>query len=146
MKICIFEDRNYDQLYPLTYLRAVFELRCGYTELIDKIKEKFKKEAFSYFVREHLAPSLKTRLQDEPVNDLNVLHDDLLLINGRWLARKEDVLQKDGPEEVGISGDDMVYLRVRKETIERYFKGDFHSLLDDLKANIKHKDIIFIPV
>lgn len=143
MKICIFEDEKYEQFYPLTYLRTVFELRCGHTLLIDKIRKKFASESFCYFVREHLSPTLKARWPNEPINDLMVLPDDLLIINGRWLAGRKDDLPVDGPEEIGFAGDDMVYVRVKKQTVEKYLKNDFPSLLADLKANIEHKSTSF---
>lgn len=141
MKICIFEDKKYQQLYPLTYLRAIFELKCGHALLADKIKRRFKTETFCYFVREELAPGLKSRVEDEAVNDLSALQDDVLLINGRWLASENDNLAKDGPEEVGISDGDIVYIRAQRETLEKHLKeGSFLALLDALSASLAKKD------
>jgi UDP-N-acetylglucosamine diphosphorylase/glucosamine-1-phosphate N-acetyltransferase len=37
MNIGLFEDEQYTQLLPLTWLRATFELRCGVDRLMDKV-------------------------------------------------------------------------------------------------------------
>lgn len=41
MKLCIFEDEKYENLYPLTLLHPVFELKCRYTFLYEKIKNEY---------------------------------------------------------------------------------------------------------
>lgn len=41
MKIVMFEQADFDLLYPLTYLRPVFDLRCGALTLRQKVQEKF---------------------------------------------------------------------------------------------------------
>ena len=143
MKICIFEDKKYDQLYPLTYLRGVFELKCGHTLLVEKIKRKLAAQAYCYFIREELAPCLRNKVEGEAVNDMAGLEEDVLFINGRWLAFNKDDLSLDGAEEVGLTGtstapdgtvkntafgckgDDIVYIRAKKETIAKYLKDDF---------------------
>lgn len=141
MKICIFEDKDYDKLYPLTYLRATFELKCGHTSLLEKIKRKFETNTFCYLVREQLVPGLKTKMPNESINDLDALRDDLLIINGRWLAAGTDDLQADGPEEVGISGETLAYARVKADTVQKYLKDDFSGFIDSIKSNLKNKDV-----
>ena len=141
MKICIFEDKKYDQLYPLTYLRGVFELKCGHTLLVEKIKRKLKAEAYCYFIREELAPCLRNKVKDEAVNDMAGLEEDVLFINGRWLAANKDDLSLNGAEEVGFKGDDIVYIRAKKETIAKYLKDDFNGLLKSLKENMENKEV-----
>lgn len=141
MKICVFEDNGYDKLYPLTYLRTMFELKCGRTSILEKIKRKFEGETFCYFVREQLAPVLKARFQDEAVNDSGALQDDLLIINGRWLAVGTEEIQKDGQEEAGISGETVVYVRVRAETVKKYLKNDFTEFVESLKSALPNKEV-----
>jgi len=41
MKIVMFEQADFDLLYPLTYLRPVFDLRCGALTLRQKVQQKF---------------------------------------------------------------------------------------------------------
>ena len=38
MKIVLFEDERVAELYPLVFLRAVFDLRCGVFTLKEKIE------------------------------------------------------------------------------------------------------------
>ena len=86
MRLIVFEDETFDNFYPLTYLRAIFELRCGATTLAEKLRRAAPKAPVAYFARDVLVPVLRERL-GAPVNDPAMLQgDDLLLVNGRWLA------------------------------------------------------------
>jgi len=51
LKICIFEDQKYDNFYPMTMTRPVFELRCGKTTLMEKIKRELPVAETVYFLR-----------------------------------------------------------------------------------------------
>ena len=123
MRVCIFEDNKFDNLYPLTYLRPVFELRCGNTTLFEKIKRKFPKEEVSFFMRECLVKVFKNKIGNAKINDFEGLKDDCLFINGRILLI-DSKLQLDGPEEIGVCSGDIVYARIKKETAESIiYKG-----------------------
>ncbi len=37
MRVCLYEDPNYDNLYPLVLIRPVYELRCGMLKLWEKV-------------------------------------------------------------------------------------------------------------
>ena len=94
MKLVIFEDETYEQFYPLTYLRAIFELRCGATSLADKIRRAAPGADVAYFARDLLAPVLRERL-DAPVNDpASLAGDDVLLVNARWLVLDPEELKR----------------------------------------------------
>lgn len=125
MQICVFEDEKGSQgLYPLTYLRAAFELKCGRTSLLEKIIFKFKEKKVSLLVRDYLAEAVKEKF-NYAVNDMKVLKsDDVLFISGRFLvdettkfsneegvyyAVEEGIVSKD------ISNTACVY--VKKETL-----------------------------
>ena len=41
MKVVLFEDEDVSNLYPLVYLRPVFDLRCGILTLKEKVEQKF---------------------------------------------------------------------------------------------------------
>jgi len=103
MKLCIFEDETFESFYPLTYLRAIFELRCGATTLAEKIRRVAPQAQVAYFARDLLAPVLQQRL-DGPVNDPAALTgDDVLLVNARWLILDPDALPTEGPEELIVA-------------------------------------------
>ncbi|RLC46121.1 MAG: hypothetical protein DRH57_06700 [Candidatus Cloacimonadota bacterium] len=83
MNICIFEDDMYRNFFPLTYLRACFDLRCGIFKLRQKIAYFFSNCTISYLIREELVPYYKYRFPDRNFN--YILEGDTLFINGRVL-------------------------------------------------------------
>lgn len=87
-RVIVFEDSMYKNLLPLVYWRPVFNLRCGCTDLLTRILEQFDHYNTALFVR----PELEEILEEQTVLPVNpVLTDtsqEVLLINGRWLANK----------------------------------------------------------
>jgi len=119
MNVIIFEDHKFDNLYPITYVRPVYELKCGHTTLREKIERMIGKASFYYLMRDYLAPVFAKRLGEEKVNQFEILKKDgVLIINGRLLAIdfKIDV---EGPEEVALSNNQLVYVRIKKTSIEK---------------------------
>ena len=113
MKVLIYEDETYENFYPLTYLRASWELRCGAFSLRQRIEHLFPAEQVGLWARDILVPVLRRRYPDKPVNDLKALEgDDLLLVNGRALLT--------GPMDVdGVlkSGEELVCALIPKEKV-----------------------------
>lgn len=141
--ICIFEDDKFSNLYPLVYLRPVFELRCGITTLREKIESLYPGEEIHLLVRDWLVNTL-TQKVNNPVNDLSVLmRKSALFINGRALLSPEDKIPIEGEDEVFISGEEIVGFRLKnivriKIPLEKGF-------LEKLKASCK-KTEVKIPV
>ena len=141
MKVIIFEDQKFDNLYPLTYLRPVFELKCGHTNLRQKIERMIGKASDSYFMRDYLAPVFVKRFGAEKVNQLEALKkNDLLLINGRLLAI-DFKLQLEGAEEVAFTNDQIVYARVKKATVEKMQFDTMTELLNALQSKLPRKSV-----
>ncbi|NLX07837.1 MAG: hypothetical protein GXY33_22075 [Phycisphaerae bacterium] len=134
MKLVIFEDSRFEDFYPLALSRAVFELKCGWHSLAEKIERQYATSAIGYFCREWLAEVVKRRLE-RPVNDVSFLAgDDLLIVNGRVLCN-DYALPRAGPSERGVTAKgDLVYLRLEKKDVPENVAS-----LDDLigKANAK---------
>ena len=88
MRLVIFENKGIEHLYPLTYLRAAFELRCGHTSLAEKINRAVGPVSeTAFFVREALASVIRQRHSESRVNDPAILSgEELLLVDGRVLA------------------------------------------------------------
>jgi len=140
MRLCIFEDEGFELLYPLTYLRPVFNLKCGQTTLAEKILRNFGSVKTAYFVRDYLEPLMKEKLSPAKVNDMNVLKDDVLLANGRWLFI--DVkLTLDGPEEVATCKNSIVFARLKKKTVDSISAATFREFLDEVKKKVKTREI-----
>jgi UDP-N-acetylglucosamine diphosphorylase/glucosamine-1-phosphate N-acetyltransferase len=85
MQICIFEDKGYVNLRPLTYTRPAYLLRSGLKTLLEKITANLPEGQTKIILhcRKELQPWLK--LQNKySVNELR--GEETLFINGRLLA------------------------------------------------------------
>ena len=65
----------------------------------------------------------------------------MLLINGKWLIGNEKVPDLKGPEEAGICGDSVVYMRLEKKTVEEYFTGDYQAGMKVLYGKLNKKEV-----
>ncbi|MQY59285.1 MAG: hypothetical protein GH144_06730, partial [Clostridia bacterium] len=70
MKICIFEDEGYQNLYPLSLTRPVFELKCGQITLRERILRNFPTVDTSYFMRDYLTPVFSQEKKEVSVNEM----------------------------------------------------------------------------
>ena len=115
MKLVIFESPEYDALYPLTYLRPSFELRCGYSSLAERISHLIPHDEIAFCLREYLAPTASERLEGvlNPWGEL--AGSDVLFVNGCWLPKGPVKVPKRG--EVGVCGGHVLYAR---PTIEQH--------------------------
>jgi len=89
MKILVYEDSGYKNLYPLNLLRASYDIRCGANTILQRIEciinNKFE---ISLHCRKALAPYLK-EVHKNKIN--NISKDDHLLINGRVIFDEESI-------------------------------------------------------
>jgi UDP-N-acetylglucosamine diphosphorylase / glucose-1-phosphate thymidylyltransferase / UDP-N-acetylgalactosamine diphosphorylase / glucosamine-1-phosphate N-acetyltransferase / galactosamine-1-phosphate N-acetyltransferase len=139
MQICIFEDKGFDLLYPLTYMRPTFELKCGHTLLYEKVLRAFPGAKAQFVVRDWLEGRWKEKLGADKVNNLKAIQgDDTLFINGRLLYVGVKI-ELNGAEEAGMAGGDVVYARVKKANMAKY--GSNVSELVGNLANLSKKDI-----
>ena len=116
MKIVVFEDDKFDLLYPLSMLRAVYDVKPGASSILEKINAASGKTAgsISLHCRKSLAPLMKSQT-DLPVNEFG--KDDYLLLNGRFVFDKKFInkLLKSKPEDnYFISGSSVAYATVSK--------------------------------
>ena len=141
MRLVIFEDEKYDQLYPLSLTRAVFELKCGITSVAEKIRRTYPAHEISYFVRDYIAPTFKKRYPSDSVNDIRgLIGKDILIINGRCLfVNKPPNLS--GEEGWAGENNDLVYAKINKETLNKFHEDSFEGLLDYIKSRIKKVEI-----
>ncbi len=142
MKVCLFEDEKYDFLYPLTLTRATFELRCGSMTLVERIRRVNPSVETSFFLRDHLAPVLRERLGNAVVNSLEDLsRDDAILVNGRWLPEKGRLPFKDDDEAIAICKGDVVYIRVKRETIRKNLSDTLQKTIEKLMSELSIKQV-----
>ena len=120
MKILVYEDSGYKNLYPLNLLRASYDIRCGANTILQRIESIINnKFEISLHCRKALAPFLK-EVHKNKIN--NISKDDLLLINGRVIFDEES----------------LKYLLSRKE------KNSFYTFNDEIIAAYITKDKILI--
>ncbi len=81
--LCIYEDDNYNRLYPLALTRPVYELRCGFSRLREKITRRFPDARLYFFCREYLAEAVREAVPGVPVNEMP--KGNCLFINGRFI-------------------------------------------------------------
>ena len=141
MRLVIFEDETFDNFYPLTYLRAIFELRCGATSLAEKIRRIAPDAPVAYFARDVLKGVLGERL-GAPANDPAALRgDNLLLVNGRWLLLDSSQLALEGPEELVVGGGAVLAARIKRATAERANAATPAQLLAALKNTLYMREV-----
>lgn len=91
-KICIFEDIYYENFLPLTYSRPVFELRCGFNSLREKIEHFFPNSTICLMMRDYLKPLFSNSglIYDKSAKG------NTLFVNGRIILRKRPDVGEEG--------------------------------------------------
>lgn len=139
--ICIFEDKKYQQLQPLTYFRPVYHLRCGILSLHRKIRRNYPEIKVELNTRGYLRNLLKQNYPDEIIN--NIKSENTLFLNGRILV--DDDLNKiipfDGKDEIFVSGSSFIGARLSGENLQSLKKSlnDVLSITDF--PNLPQKEI-----
>lgn len=87
MKILVFEDSGYKNLFPLNMLRASFDIRCGANTVLDRINNILNgKYEITLQCRKILVPTLK-QIYKYKINSIS--SDEYLLLNGRIIFTEE---------------------------------------------------------
>jgi len=112
-------DEVRGNFYPLALSRPLWELRCGFTSLEEKLISKVGASDVAYFVPDYMADSYRAKA-GHPVNDLSVLGgDDLLIVDPRLKAECFDVAAG-GPSEVGLDEQgNVLYARIAKDDLAK---------------------------
>ncbi|KAA3619837.1 MAG: hypothetical protein DWQ05_03695 [Calditrichaeota bacterium] len=82
--LCIFEDNEVENLYPLSLTRPAFDLRSGIFSLKEKIVRFFPGSRVHYFVRDMLVDILHEKHENALINSLP--QKDAYFINSRFLS------------------------------------------------------------
>lgn len=124
MQLCIFEDIKYNQFYPLTYSRPVYDLVCGINTLKEKIIREFPSYKYSLYCRKYLEEIVRSQNPGFEVNAIQT--DSCLFINGRALGNA------DFPKLFSNEGDDECIFKSGKEVAAVKLSG---SNLESFKNN-----------
>lgn len=98
ISICIFEDNQFTQLYPMTLTRPVFDLRCGIFSLKEKIIRCFPQNSINLLCRGYLEEIVKEGNPNVKINEPSSESTEYcLFINGRVLTDSQSLskLEKD---------------------------------------------------
>ena len=127
--LCIFEDKQYATLLPITALRPVWDIRCGIFTLREKIERAYPGAKIRLNCRTSLAPLVQEEHPDHPVNALPT--DPCLFLNGRVLADAGIAtrIALTGPDTVFTHGPVIVAVRASGDTL-RGIGQDEAGLLD----------------
>ncbi|MCM8818417.1 MAG: hypothetical protein NC915_02935 [Candidatus Omnitrophica bacterium] len=142
MKILIYEDEKWINFTPLSYIRPVFELRCGFNSILEKIISVLPEGEIILWVRDYLVKLCRKKYEYK-INENDFWKDDILIINGRWLidrnidfSLKEEILYtKDG---------DVVYGLIKKEQVNKYWNGNLDEFIKNILINVKSEETDFI--
>lgn len=144
MKIVIYEDEKWINLQPLSSIKFVFELRCGFTSLLEKILPIIPEGEIILWVRDYMKNLAKNKFNFK-INSEDITDDDILIINGRWLVNK-DIKLKIQEEKIYLSGNDIVYGLVKKENVNKYWNGEINDFLKNILKNLKTENTDFILI
>jgi UDP-N-acetylglucosamine diphosphorylase/glucosamine-1-phosphate N-acetyltransferase len=137
----VFEDEKCDCFFPLTFTRAIFELRCGYISLLERIKRNFPQIEIGVFLRDYLVPTFKKRVSISAINDLNfITRDDVLFLNGRWLMKYGEI-PLEGEEKTTLKDGEIVCIRAKRRSIEENKADTLPGLLNKLKNSLPKEEI-----
>lgn len=129
-------DEARGNFYPLALSRPLWELRCGFNSLGEKLIGKVGAESVAYFVADYMADSYRAKAGC-PVNDTSVLGgEDLLILDPRIKADGFNVAV-DGPSEVGLDErGGVLYARVNKADMAGLLTKDIGEFMDTAKAKL----------
>ena len=132
-EVRIFEDSSYRAFLPLVYTRPVSALRCGILLLQEKVARRYPKADITLFCRDYIAEVLKGR-DSFGINRSTVGKDGALFLNGRLIL--QEAVPLEGPEEIGVQDDGVVYARLSQENAKRVTPEVFleEKLLSTLKG------------
>lgn len=98
INLCVFEDSDFPALYPLSYVRPVYDIRVGIDTIFEKFQRFFDEANISLFCRGYLKNIVKERYSDHMVNVLTA-GTSCLFVNGRLVMTDALFRVFDGIEE-----------------------------------------------
>ena len=103
MIITVFEDTEYDSLFPINLNRASFELRCGAFTNLERIENILESsDTIQLVVRDSLVPIIKERYPNYIVNPISISPG--IWLNGRGLWTEETLLRISSGKSYTING------------------------------------------
>jgi len=147
--ICIFEDNQSMNLFPLTLTIPVFDLRCGILSFREKVVKQFPQHPIILFCRDYLKELVEEANPDVPVNSIPDT-DICLFINARVILNSElSNIFKFSDERVYLHNKQVIAAFLKKENISEFvkkFKQGADLGLDDVEqVEINNANVIRYP-
>lgn len=140
-QICIFEDDKYRNFLPLTYVRPVYDLRCGIFTIREKIQKYFSVDKVILHTRKYLENLLKEENKGHDVNNYDT--DKILFINGRLLSSPElkKQINLERNDEIFVSNGQIVAAVLSKKLIQKLIKNSKDDFLSFEKLDCTKTEI-----
>jgi len=136
MKVCIIEDGKYSNLFPLTYFRPVYDLRCGIKTLFQKFEHHFEGCTLYRKTRNYLSDVLKT---EHKSSEPDIPEDGkILFINGRVIIDDEikRILTNNTKEKIFTCNNQIVGALIKKPHI-----GNFYEIMNNFSLELPVIDV-----
>ena len=130
MPVAVFEDRVAEDFLPLTYTKAVFDLRVGRYTLLERVEILFEKVKYA-FVRQHLEEFYALDRGLESPEDPD---EELLLVNPRYVLDEKAMaklseLNRSGEWFVLVHGNNVVGAKLPGALACEAARAGFNSAL-----------------
>jgi UDP-N-acetylglucosamine diphosphorylase/glucosamine-1-phosphate N-acetyltransferase len=121
---------------PLALNRPIWDLRCGFTSLADKLVAKVQARAVACFVPPHLCEAYRER-SSWPVNDTASLRDDdLLLVHSRVKAADFHVPPL-GPSQYAVDdAGELLFARIARHDVARLDASSWDALMSSIRETL----------
>jgi UDP-N-acetylglucosamine diphosphorylase/glucosamine-1-phosphate N-acetyltransferase len=138
--VCLFEDSNYKQLFPLVYFRPVYDLRCGILTLKEKVQHFFQTVPIALHCRGLLSDLVKQQNPGSLVN--NIKGNTCLFINGRVIVNSNFIKQIETDNDtLFVMGDKILAMRISGSKLDK-IKNELNAIIDFSDYfNIDKKDV-----
>ncbi|MGB2822722.1 MAG: putative sugar nucleotidyl transferase [Phycisphaerae bacterium] len=122
--------------YPLSLSRPIWELRCGFRSLGEKLVARLRADDVACFVPEYMAEAYRQKTA-RPVNDPSVLAgEDLLILDPRLKAESFGVAAT-GPSEVGLDAEgNVLYARIARGDLPGLPAEDIDGFMAAARAKL----------
>lgn len=114
-RVAFFEDSFATNFRPLTWLRPVFELRCGHFTLRERLLQALNPSEWGAFIRPELVETCREEFREARINDdLWLRGGSTLLVNARWLPGPGSIAGL-ADSQVAVCDDSIVAMTVDRE-------------------------------
>jgi len=154
MRLILLDSPNEirGNFYPMALSHPLWELRCGFSSLGQKLIDKVGAKDVAYFVADYMADSYRAKVEsagslvlrsEAPlrrvvgVNDSSILNgDDLFIVDPRVKAESFDVAAN-GPSEVGLDEQgNLLYARIAKDDLAKLPTDEVGKLIAEAKEKL----------